>query len=344
MDYGLLGGLGQGLSSFTSAYSEAKGRAAKKKESDEDRALKNKMFQMQLQQGGYVEEPNGIIDKTPEQKKSDALKQAESQAGLLKAGYQPEYDDASSSYKLNKISGYKDTEDRLKEAQINYYNSRGDVLGQNVGIKKDNQTSHAADLIHNNKQVLQLTQQLDRLDRGRSILDQPTITNQEFNDYQQEIQSAITNASGGGSLGKLQRTEYKTAQGALAGIKQQITGNPQDAVPRPIVERLKALADHTKSVMQAHRYDQAKNLKRNFSSNPDANTEQDKAIEIYNPSGSQSLAPSEAGLMNRPSGSGLVQPRGPGISPQDRAQLEGVLKANPNDPRAPHIRALLGGP
>lgn len=199
---------------------------------------------------------------------------------------------------------------------------------EGLGLRADTQASHAADTVHNDKRVLTLTQQLDQLERGRGILDQSTITNQEFNDYQQEIQAAIAGASGG-ALGKLERTEYTTAKGELAALKQKITGQPTDAVPPEIVERLKALADHTREMMARHRTERAEGLRRKFRHNPAAESEMEKAIGTYK---------------GAEAGKGLLPKAGTAAtSPLEDAQAMEWARANPNDPRAQQILQLHQG-
>jgi phage terminase small subunit len=203
---------------------------------------------------------------------------------------------------------------------------RTDVMRQGLLQRQDTQASHAADLVHKDKRVMQLSQQLDQLERGRAILDQPTITNQEFNDYQQEIQAAIAGASGG-ALGKLERTEYTTAKGELAALKQKITGKPEDAVPPEIVERLKNLADHTRDLMARHRSDRAESLRRNkaFSHNPAAQESMAEAIQSYK-------APEVEHGLGKASAT----------SPMEDAEAIDWAKKNPQDPRAQQILQMHG--
>lgn len=162
-------------------------------------------------------------------------------------------------------------------------NNFGKGVNQLASVRKDNQTVQAGDKVHTDKIVQQYTQNLDRLQRGRAILDQPLITNQEFNDYQLELQAALTGASSGGALGKLERTEYKTAQGKLASLAQEITGNPTDAVPKGLVDRLRSLADHTKDMIAKTRYDRAQKFNVAYPNNPDATKNRKAAIESYKP-------------------------------------------------------------
>lgn len=210
--------------------------------------------------------------------------------------------------------------DAMMQAMAARFAQGNDIKERGLGLREDAQASRAADTVHHDKQILTLTQGLDRLDRGRPILDQNTITNQELNDYQQEIQGALTGAQGGGGLGKLERTEYTSLQGKIAGLKQYMTGQPQDAAPRELVERLKALADHTREVMVQHRSGRASSLNRNFAHNPAANEEMGKAIQEYAPS------------------NGILKSNN---SQQDSQAVEWA-KSNPKDPRSAIILKANG--
>lgn len=314
-----LGAIGQGLQSGVEAYQ-------KERSYQDEQAFRRKMLAMQMLKGGMQEGADGSVQLNPiEQQKRDTEQQKfdtgseisrrhrDFTRGLLEA-VKPglgdiipddmsasELEEKSTSGLLSKqtsgmlgLQGRQITSDRVAEGN--------DIKRQGLDIRKDAQASHAADTVHKDKRVMQLTQQLDQLERGRGILDQETITGQEFNDYQQEIQAAISGA-GGGALGKLERTEYTTAMGELAALRQKWSGKPQDAVPKEIVERLKALADHTRDIMARHRAERATSLQRTFRSNDAANEEMGKAIKTYAPDKGQ---PAQ-GLMNPPApGQGLM--------------------------------------
>ena len=329
MNLGLLGGIAEGLKSGMTAYNTERDYQDKKSQEAIEKAMRDRAYQLQLAQAGY-NDVGGSLVRTPEAELQ--AKVASSKANADLQGYDPTSDRSKTArtmtagiLKSAKIdsSGLipdnateKDLENKLLEKAVTgSYGVQGRVLTSdriaesnaikrdNTNIRKDQQASHAADTVHKDPRVIQLTRQMEQLERGRGILDQPTITNQEFNDYQQEIQAAISGA-GGGALGKLERTEYNSVQQSLAALKQKITGTPQDAVPKEIVERLKVLADHTRDVMDKHRSDRASSLQRNFRSNDAANEEMGKAIDTYKASDRQpgllSPNPAPSGLLKTP--------------------------------------------
>lgn len=355
-DLGLLGGLAEGLKSGIDAYRTERAYGDQKRKDALEQAFKK----AQLQEMGYDVGQDGspVLSDFGSLKKSLATAQAkrslesydpnsetsqrqvQSARGLLSAA-DPEHpgrfdgivapgtsaadlqEQAKEGLLGKTLSGVYSTQGRqITAARIGEGNQ---IKRDSLELRKDAQASHAADTVHKDPRIVQITRQMEQLERGRGILDQPTITNQEFNDYQQEIQAAISGASGG-ALGKLERTEYVSAQQALAALKQKITGKPQDAVPREIVERLKALADHTRDIMDKHRAARAEALQRNFKSNPAANTEMQKAIGTYKLSAEQSP--------------GLIK-QGNSVSPEDQAAINWAIQ-NKSDPRAANILQLHG--
>jgi hypothetical protein len=113
---GLMTGLGAGVKNFLETYRLFKGDAQAK-------ALADRQYKMQLLQQGLEEGPDGSYTKSADQKRRDSLGEAEKQAGLLKSGYSAEYDPVTGQSKLNKIPGFKDTEEQLKQAQIRKINA-----------------------------------------------------------------------------------------------------------------------------------------------------------------------------------------------------------------------------
>lgn len=157
---------------------------------------------------------------------------------------------------------------------------RANNTAAGLDLRKDNQTVRAGDRISNDPQIKQLTQQDQVLGRGYEILSKPTVTNQEFNDAQIELGNAIAGAKSG-ALGKLERTEYDTAQQKLAGLKQMVTGSPQDAVPKELLDRVRGLIDETRASFSRHRQERAQSLKAPYASNDAANARQDEVIQGY---------------------------------------------------------------
>lgn len=81
------------------------------KDADRKRAL-------ELKEKGYEEDPEKGLLKTQDQKKKEAFERAEKQAGLLKSGFKAVYNPETGEADLQKIPGFKDTEQELKALQL----------------------------------------------------------------------------------------------------------------------------------------------------------------------------------------------------------------------------------
>lgn len=127
-DYGLLNGLAEGLKSGVSSYRDTKEQMSKERERAEDKALRDRMLQLQMAQAGVEVGEDGSLSETAKKKREGAFKEANDQAGLLKSGYQAEYDEATGKANLKAIPGFKDIE---KENQV--LNNR--KLHKELGLK-----------------------------------------------------------------------------------------------------------------------------------------------------------------------------------------------------------------
>jgi hypothetical protein len=155
-----------------------------------------------------------------------------------------------------------------------------DNFERKFGMAQDTQAVKAGDRITNDGPIKTLTAQMQLTQRGLGILKKERVTNQEFNDVQQELSNAIAGAKGA-ALGKLERTEYDTYSQKLSEIKQKLTGRPQDAVPPEILARVQGLASDMVNSFAQHRSERAETLRRQYGANPGAQREQDAAIQGY---------------------------------------------------------------
>ena len=85
-----------------------------------------------------------------------------------------------------------------------------------------------------------------RADRAIVTLQQPTVTNQEAGNIMADIASIYQ----GGSPTQFGMSEqgYKTLYGSIQGVRQMITGHPQDAVTPEIKSRLNGVLEKLKGV------------------------------------------------------------------------------------------------
>ena len=117
MDAGLLAGLAQGLNQGLGAYQTTRRQQQQLAGENEDRAARRRLAQMQMQQAGFQEGPDGLLAKTDAQERKDAMGEAERQAGLLKSGYKAEYDPMTKTANLAKLEGFRDLEQENRKLQ-----------------------------------------------------------------------------------------------------------------------------------------------------------------------------------------------------------------------------------
>lgn len=117
-DLGLLQGLASGLQGAFTGYQTERKYQDEKSKAEADRTLRRQQFTGDLLSKGIQVGPSGDVQKTEDQKRADAIKQASEQGGLLKSGYTAEYDPVTGTAPLKKTPGYHDIEDDLKRAQI----------------------------------------------------------------------------------------------------------------------------------------------------------------------------------------------------------------------------------
>ena len=126
MDYGLLGGLAQGINAGLDSYKSERDYVQKKQQMAQEKAMKDKAYKIQLMSSGIEETPEGDFRQTDAARKSDAYGKAIQGAGLLKSGYSiGDYDQEKNQYAVEKLPGFRDLDDDLKRSQINKNNRSG---------------------------------------------------------------------------------------------------------------------------------------------------------------------------------------------------------------------------
>lgn len=304
MDYGMTQGLNNGLMQFMGAYQDSRKMAF-------DEAMKKRQYSMELAAKGLQENPDtGSLEPTEETKLARQVQNEKNKQAL--AGFDP---NSAYSQKYSALAGgllksaapnfdpslvqglpaaeLKDEGGLIGKAIAGGYGTQGRqivaermgernaVMREGMNLRKTGQASTASDKIHNDAIIKQKTQQLDLTQRGYELLNKPGLTNQEFNDVQQELSNAIAGAKSS-ALGKLERTEYETFEQKFNELKQRISGKPQDAVPPEILERVKSLADDLNKSLITQRAERAKMIgSKQWKSNPEAQEEQKRAVETY---------------------------------------------------------------
>lgn len=122
-DYGLLAGIGEGLRSGIESYRQERdyqGRLAASAKAEEDERKKRQFENaLRMKQLGILESEDGL-QFSPEQEKIRAMDRAKDSAGLLRAGYKPEYRPEQKEYELTPIEGFltpKQKEEAITERE-----------------------------------------------------------------------------------------------------------------------------------------------------------------------------------------------------------------------------------
>lgn len=304
MDNGLLTGIGAGLTGGLDSYRNERDYAEKKRKDLLDEALKKKSQQIAEKEKGFVDDGSGNLDWNDQKKRemdysaqeydpnSDVSKRQNTMAKGLLDSAEPGLGDSFPQGMSAHEVGQTTKEGLLGKTLTGIYGKQGreivaartdarnQILREGLGIRKDAQSSHAVDTVTKDPQIEQMNNQVNLVDRGRQILNKPGLTNQEFNDTQIELSNAISGARSA-AMGKLERTEYDSAQQRWAELMQKITGKPQDAIPPEILARAKSLTDETIAMLKKHRSGRAQSLGRHFQHNPDAEDQMNKAIQGY---------------------------------------------------------------
>lgn len=267
-DYGLIGGVGEGLNSFINAYT-------KTKLAQREQQQKETMMKIQAAGSGFDYDPvSGSLTETPEHMEAK-------KAGLFKAKYEggeydpenpragflanitkeqvkamhPEYTDDQ----LNQIvtpgqpaAAYKEGAGLLKPELSGYYGYLGrkaqaDTYGK-IGAERNSiareglnlRTQKAANDINKEVYKDKIVQSIDTiqgsLTKGLQQLNSKEkpitlgLLNEIQNDYANSLQNGRIAAQG-----TIHDIQMKTLQGKLANLKQYLTGDPtQAATPEQI--------------------------------------------------------------------------------------------------------------
>lgn len=251
MDYtttGLLGGLANGIKEGLLTY----------------QTQKNIQHSQQMQEllNGYQKDENGNLAPTP-------MKQAEQRAGLLKNqeligshdpndpmaqrlatargtllhaannNLSPDMFKGQSEYEQEKLEALSKPEISGSYGMLGK-SAMADIMGQRVGVQKDNQVISAGHSFESDPILKQTTTTKNNLDRALKMLDGKTpITSQNFAILQQDMINAMA-PGGAATEGKVNREMVTTLQSKLNELASKF-GDVQDlrAAQPQIVQQLR---------------------------------------------------------------------------------------------------------
>lgn len=348
-DWGLLGGLAEGIKSGFESY-------RKEKQDIMDRAMKRRLEQLQLAKEGYQISPTdeSLIEMTPEaqQKKkyetglydptSEASKNARLQArGLLKAAGAPDVESIipegatakdilgeSSLYgkAITGIYGMKGREMATDRFQRGY-----DIKEQSLALRRGEMASKAGQAVEHDPIVMQAKKTNNSLDRALSMMKgNVPITAKNFAILQQDMINAMA-PGGAATEGKVNREMVETLAGHLNDLQLKF-GQVKDLRKeqpeifnqlRQLIENIKedystALANQVKDVAGSYKYVDVQPVQK---------TIQEKL---------QRYAPEQEGLIHQ----GPTLPSQ--IPENERMEAMDFIKKNPTSPKAMAMKKALG--
>lgn len=344
MNYGLLGTAAEGVQAGLNAY-----QTTQKMKRD---------AQLQNLTMGIQQDDNGALSFTPEmqqkrQQQTD-LGQAEYKSGLLKASQMQEAADPTSELSHQYREAYRGLlppkaaahiPDTISAAQLKELMPLAQAGAKaEIGINSPialgrldlTQQTRAGAIgkdIENDKVLQTGVQSKNAADRGLNILSQPKVTSQMANTAFTDLARII---QGGGSpaQGTIHEQSYNTLYMRAQNLLQNISGNPEDALPEPIKKQLVQTFQEMKDVNDQAISDRAANkigtYRKSSSNNPYAISALDDLESRY-----VKRKPQEAGLLQG------AQSQQPQAHPQDSAAVQWA-KANPKDPRSVAILKANG--
>lgn len=330
MDYGLLGGLAEGIKAGFNSYRDERKYQQDKAAAEQQKALNERLMQMQMLGAGVETDPEGKITKTSDQINKELDDRLVKEAGLRKAGYQIDKDPVTGKSKgLIPIPGYHDTEEEERKAKIRKLNAETAQLG-NSG--DSNKKIFQALPMENQKQVELLaadnakkTNIKNSLEASLQRIDDPKVNEEQKLVHARSMIKLLNSQVGQDAVGA---EEAKRLAGLLEFRYFNLTE------PGPVVGRA-PIGDFAGQVRET-----IKSLGEGVSKN------ESDIQRLYGRS-SLSAGKSPDGLLDIAS-----SPQGRGLMGQDAIagdqsvhednQAVSWAKKNPNDPRAKKILLLNG--
>ncbi len=122
-DYGLLGGLAEGLRSGLGAYQQTRAQMDEKKRLEDEKRRQGLLDQAAFKEKGLMQTPEGSVDFSPEEARKRKIKELTEQSGVLKSGYTITNDPETGEPTLTPVPGFKDLDKEYKKAMIGKINA-----------------------------------------------------------------------------------------------------------------------------------------------------------------------------------------------------------------------------
>lgn len=182
------------------------------------------------------------------------------------------------------------------QAMISMAGRRLDQGDKRIGIQEDNQAAKAASEYDNNPIMKDMSSRknqiaMDRHTLQSSLENGSPITKQVGAEIAKGVANALGGAKGSG-MTEMAKQEFNSLEGDLAGAKQYITGDPQDAMPEQGKKYLMGLLDRLDQGYSKVLAAQANRLQvgKEYAHNPAAQRAIQQKVDSYTP------APSGGGM------------------------------------------------
>lgn len=213
-------------------------------------------------------------------------------------------------------------------------------IEEGLNIKRDTQSEGAANKIHGDQLVKDMSSRQNQIAIDRHTLEGGgIITPQMLNELTQGVASALSGGRGA-SVHSSEMQEINNLQTQSAKLRSFIESKPEEATNPETKKQLIDVLSRLEDAYGTVRYRRAQQVGtgKTYKNNPDALKSMQDAIESYNP---QSAAGGK-GLLEAPSKQ-TGPTSGKPTSPLEDQQAIDWANSNPNDPRAKQILQMHGG-
>jgi hypothetical protein len=324
-DYGLMQGLAEGLKSGLDSYNSAK-------RYNEDKAQKDKLYNLQLLKAGYQDTPSGLVPRQDKSAYGETLRGAAVQnyklanpnatdQDLEKAiphGLLPEQYEKFGSMVKPALT-YQGQATRAKSYE-DIGHERNKIAGAGLDLRQSNQALSFGKGVQKDPIILAAEQQNNSIQKGLTTLESGKLTPQAWHEVQIDLANVISNGKSA-AQGTIARTAADTLESKKAEIEQYISSHPQDVGSPEMKAYVGQRFRDIQKVNQQIRSGRTKEL-----------TDTSAAAAPNN----KYMSSVNQGLMQQ-----NPPPAAPQMSPEDQQAVQWA-QGNPKDPRAQQILKMHG--
>ncbi len=376
-DYGLMGGIGEGLQKGLMMYQQTK--------------QMNRNNQVQNLTSGLQEDADGNLSLSPQAQQEQQARATQAKnvndnadatstisatkRGLLKGELNQQQSGLGDKTITDDMSG--ETVDQMKGLvgqglSANANMLKGQMMGQamqgRVQVQQDNQSEAAVKNIHNNPAIAQMRGQALSVEKGQDQLNDPNHPPSwmQLNEVAQDYANALSSNKGSSDF-KLKQSEQDNFDQKMASMKAFATSNPDQPADPAFIDFYKKMGDRLGQTYDKQLGRQAATLaaqsSKVYKHNPDAAAAQQDAADSYQNgswrkdpslgSGSQPAqqAPGQPGAGNQQyTPDVLTYAQQHGISPDQANAIKMQRTGGAPAPAAPQqsgmldrIKGLIGG-